>query len=267
MSTAPYHPVVFGPYKSRRVGQSLGINPTPSPRGACPKDCVYCAGADPTTGPIINRISQAPSAGVIVTSAARRIMGMSKGGEKLACITLSGNNEPTTHPNLLEITENLRDLRNKWFPKAKLCLLSDTPHLDTPDLSHAIEIYDFPVLRFEWGSAKTFTSFTGRPGTELKKLVDFYSSLERLVIQARFVQGSPDNCSEKELAAWVRKIGEIGPDSVQIMTLPRKGGQGAVGRLTKCKPVTDAKLKSIAALVVEKTQIPTIAYSATGKLS
>ena len=129
MSTAPYHPVVFGPYKSRRVGQSLGINPAPSPREGCPKDCVYCGGAEDGAAPIINRVSQAPSAGVIVTSAARRIIDMSKGGEKLACITLSGNNEPTMHPHLLEITENLRDLRNKWFPKAKLCLISDIPHL------------------------------------------------------------------------------------------------------------------------------------------
>ena len=70
MSTAPYHPVVFGPYKSRRVGQSLGINPAPSPREGCPKDCVYCGGAEDGAAPIINRVSQAPSAGVIVTPTA-----------------------------------------------------------------------------------------------------------------------------------------------------------------------------------------------------
>ena len=267
MSTAPYHPVVFGPFKSRRVGQSLGINPTPNQREACPKGCIYCSGAESEKGPIIDRVSQAPSAGVIVTSAARRIISMSKGGEKLACITVSGNNEPTKHPKLLEITENLRDLRNKWFPKAKLCLMADIPHLDTPDLSHAIEIYDFPVLRFEWGSAKTFTAFTGRAGTELKKLVEFYSNLERFVIQAQFVQGGPENSSEKEITAWVRKIEEMGPDSVQVLTLPKGARGNSNPKLAKAKPVTDAKLKSIAALVTEKTKIPAIAYSATGKLS
>ena len=261
MSTAPYHPVVFGPYKSRRVGQSLGVNPSPSPREGCPKDCVYCAGAEGASGPIINRVSQAPSAGVIVTSAARRIIDMSKGGEKLACITVAGNNEPTMHPNMLEITENLRDLRNKWFPKAKLCLMSDYPFLDTPDLSHAIEIYDFPLLRFEWGSAKTFTALSGRPGTDLKKLVDFLGTLEHFIVQARFVQGGPENSSDKEVAAWIRKLQEIGPDSVQVMTIDGK----VKGK--KLKPVTDAKLKAIAALVTEKTEIPAIAYSAQGKLS
>lgn len=261
MSTAPYHPVVFGPYKSRRVGQSLGINPSPSPREDCPKDCVYCGGSNDGAAPIINRISQAPSAGVIVTSAARRIIGMSKGGEKLACITLSGNNEPTMHPHLLEITENLRDLRNKWFPKAKLCLMADIPHLDTPDLTHAIEIYDFPVLRFEWGSAKTFGAMTGRPGTELKGLVEFYSSLEHFIVQARFVTGSPENSSDKEVAAWIRKIAEIGPDSVQVLT----GSNVSKGK--KTKPLTDAKLKAIAERVTEKTEIPATAYGASGKLA
>jgi len=259
MSTAPYHPVVFGPYKSRRFGQSLGINLAPSPREDCPKDCVYCEGPD-STGPIINRVSQAPSAGVIVTSAARRIIEMSKGGDKLACITLAGNNEPTMHASLLEITENLRALRNKWFPKAKLCLMSDIPYQDTPDLVHALEIYDRPVLRFEWGSAKTFTAMTGRPGTELKSLVDFCAGLDRFVVQASFVQGGPENASDREVKSWIRKLKEIDPTEVQVMTIPDPG------RGKKPRPVSDSRLQAIAALVREQTEIPVTAYSADGKL-
>ena len=260
MSTAPYHPVVFGPYKSRRFGQSLGINLAPSPREDCPKDCVYCEGPD-SSGPIINRISQAPSAGVIVTSAARRIIEMSKGGDKLAGITISGNNEPTMHAALLEITDNLRALRNKWYPKAKLSILSNHPCLETPDLVHALEIYDQPVVRFEWGSAKTFTAMTKRPGTELKELIEFLSGLERLVVQASFVQGGPENSTDKEVKSWIRKISEIAPTEIQVLTIPDPG------RGKKPRPVTDAKLKTIATQVHEATEIPTTAYSAAGKLA
>src|SRR5262245_3164360 len=120
MAQAAFHSVVYGPTKSRRLGHSLGINPVPSSRESCEATCVYCLKGTPDGVPILSRANQLPSAGVIVTSAARRIIELSKAGEKIESITVAGNGDPTKHTNLLEIAENLRDLRNKWFNKASL---------------------------------------------------------------------------------------------------------------------------------------------------
>src|SRR5205814_10609511 len=34
--------VIFGPYESRRLGRSLGVNPLPKGSRLCNFDCVYC---------------------------------------------------------------------------------------------------------------------------------------------------------------------------------------------------------------------------------
>src|SRR5690242_9186311 len=114
MTNPPFHAVVYGPIKTRRLGLALGINPVPTQTGNCPPECVFCKTGQADAVPIVTRINSAPSAGVIVTAAARRIIGMSKASEKLECIVISGNQDPTRHNQLLTITENLRDLRNKW---------------------------------------------------------------------------------------------------------------------------------------------------------
>ena len=42
MSTIFFHKIVFGPIKSRRLGNSLGINLLPDNGKLCSFDCIYC---------------------------------------------------------------------------------------------------------------------------------------------------------------------------------------------------------------------------------
>jgi wyosine [tRNA(Phe)-imidazoG37] synthetase (radical SAM superfamily) len=245
-----YHSVVYGPIKSRHLGQSLGINPIPGPRQNCPSPCVYCDTGTPDGEPVISRAGKLPSAGVVVTAAARRIIEMSKGGDKITSITVAGNGDPTLHPRILEITENLRDLRNKWFPKASLNLISRAPSFDSPNLARALSIYDKPIFEFSAGSAKTYTALTRRSGAQYKALVELCTGLSKLVVQAVFVTGGPDNSTEKEIASWIRKLEEIQPREIQITTVPTVRGQ-------KPKPLTAKKLEAIAEQVGEKTGLAT----------
>jgi wyosine [tRNA(Phe)-imidazoG37] synthetase (radical SAM superfamily) len=253
-----YHSVVYGPIKSRRLGQSLGVNPIPGPREECPSPCIYCATGTADGEPVLSRAGKLPSAGVVVTAAARRIIEMSKGGDKVASITVGGNGDPTMHPKLQEITENLRDLRNKWFPKADLCLISPSAVFSTPGLAHSLSIYDKPIFEFSWGSAKTFTSFTRRTGEDFKQLVTLCTGLEKLIVQGVFVTGGPDNANEKEIASWIRKVEEIQPREIHVMTIPAVRGQ-------KPKPVTAKKLESIAAAVTEKTGIAATVFASAAQ--
>jgi wyosine [tRNA(Phe)-imidazoG37] synthetase (radical SAM superfamily) len=245
-----YHSVVYGPVPSRRFGKSLGINPIPSPKDGCPKDCVYCETGTPDGEPVAGRVGKAPSAGVVVTSAARRIIELSKGGEKIASILVAGNNEPTMHPGLQEITENLRTLRDKWFPKADLCLLSETPDVETPDLAHSLSLYDKAAVRFEWGSGRLFTSMTKRTAEEYKALIELLTAAERFVVQAVFIT---TNSTQKEITSWIRKLEEIRPAEVQVLTVPASSKSP--------KPLAASKLEKIAATVTEKTGIPATAFA------
>lgn len=209
-----------------------------------------CLLIEPTCSTL--RRNQFPSQALIVTNAARRLIELSKAGDKLQHIVVLGEKDPTLHPDFRAISENLRELRNKWFPRTALCLLSDANALDRPDVRIALSIYDKPILRLEAGTQKTFRSLTGEKKGDFKQHVDLISRLElgRLILQARFVQGAADNSTETELRSWLKHVADVHPAAVQIYTLPRPDVK------KKLKPVPLNRLEKIAAQVNEKTGIP-----------
>lgn len=245
MSTVPYHAIVYGPNKSRRWGTSLGVNPVPTPRNACGPDCVYCKTGVAASAPIISRVKGIPSSGVVVTSVARKLIEMQRAGEKIESITVTGDSDPTAHTHLLEISENLRDLRNKWFPKAELALISDSLALSCPELRAVCTIYDQPLLRFDWGTAKTYEAFRPQAEIEYKVLYERLAQVDRIMLQATFVQGALDNSSDKEVTAWLKKVEELRPREVHLMT-PEGVRKGV-------KPISNTRLEEIAAKVMERT--------------
>ena len=251
MNNATPHAVVFGPFRTRHLGSALGINAAPSLREDCGPECVFCQTGAPESVPILSRPGQLPSAGVIVTNAARRLIELSKAGEKLDAVALLSNGEATKHGDLQEISENLRDLKAKWFPKASLVIFSEALDFDAPSLRHVLGIYDRVVVRFEWGTAKTFTAMTGRPGTDLKRLMDTIRVLDKLVLQACFVTGKTSNASDSEVKNWIKKVEEVKPREVLVGTLDGIAKRGAA-----YKPVSPAQLEAIASELTEKTGIP-----------
>ena len=90
----------------------------------------------------ISRDNRLPRTAVVVTLAARELMRLSKEGEKLEHIVVVGSEvDPTLHPGFREISENLRALRQKWFPRAKLVLISNAPSIDSAEVRIALGIY------------------------------------------------------------------------------------------------------------------------------
>jgi len=226
-------PIFSGPLKSGRLGATLGVD-----LGS--QDMALA----------VSRENRMPRASVVVTTAARHIIRISKAGEKIETIAVYGSAaDPTLHPAFREITENLRDLRNKWFAKAKLCLVLDEPRLEDPLLRHVLGIYDRVYLRMDWGTAKTFAAMTGRKSTEFANYLDNLSHVEHLVVQARFVRGDVDNSTEAEVKAWIKKLAEIKPREVAILNSDNKGGK-------KSRVAPKSRLAEIAAEVTEKTGIP-----------
>jgi hypothetical protein len=248
MSAADHHSIVFGPFSSPLLGTSLGINIAPSRRTKETEGSVYDQTHPEEAGPIIRMRRTVPTPGVIITSAARRMIELSRAGEKLETLLVTGNLEPTSHPELVEVVENLRELRDKWYPKAALALVSDAIDVDAVHLRHALGMFDKPVVRFEWGTAKAFASATGRPGTDLKRIVEALAGLERLMLQATFSDGKGGNATPTEVRNWIKKVDEVHPREVHLGTVAaRKGGP---------KPLSADRLGKLAAEVTEKTGIP-----------
>ena len=130
--------LITGPKVTERWGRSIFIN----------------AGSNGTTLAVSREI-RIPRASVVVTLAAQELMRLSKNGDKADHIVLIGSDvDPTQHPDFREISDNLRELRNKWFPRAKLVLISDDPDLESAETRIALGSYDFNVFRLESGTPR-----------------------------------------------------------------------------------------------------------------
>ncbi len=254
MTDAPHHAISFGPFASDQLGQCLGINIAPNRRTPETEGSIYDRTGPAETEPIISLRRKVPTPGVVITSAARRIIELSRAAEKVEALVVTGNKEPTSHPELVQIVENLRELRDKWYPKAALCLVSDSIDVEPVNLRHVLGMFDKPIVRFEWGTAKSFTAATGRPGTDLKRIVDALTGLDRLILQACLTLGKGAEGADSELKSWVKKVGEIRPREVHLGTVDGKSeARGARG--PDARPLPAARLEQIASELLEKTGI------------
>ncbi len=252
MSEASHHSIVFGPFQSPSLGTCLGINIAPARRSKQTEGSVFDKIAPDAGEPIISMRRKMPTPGVIVTSAARRIIELSKAGEKYESLVVTGNLEPTDHPELVEVIENVRQLRDKWMGKAALCLVSRDLNPEAAHLRHVLGMFDKPIVRFEWGTAKAFQSDTKRPSSDLKALVDLLTGLDKLILQASFTDGKDGNSAAAEIKNWIKKVGEIRPREVHLGSPDGKSAKG----------LTAARLEKIAAELVETTGVPAHVFAA-----
>ncbi len=227
MFAAVLERVLQGPEESERFGRHLRVDPT-------------CDSSRP---------GQFPTQAVVVTTAARKLIELSKAGEKLQTLLLQGERDPMLHPDIREIAENLRELCNKWYPKAHFALEADALRLDTAEYRHLLTLFHRPIVRFEAGTQKVFGALSGEKPQALKQAVENLQriELERWVLQARFQKGPVDNSTEAEVRAWVAHLKSLRPAQVQIYTVPKGHADKTL------KPVTKARLEAIAGEVTEKT--------------
>ena len=198
------------------------------------------------------RQNRLASQAVVITAVARRLISLSREGLKIhAVLVEAGDLDPTAHPEFNAITENLRELINKHFNKAKLILVSEHPDLAQAQARHAVGLYDLPILRLDAGTQKTFKALTGDSGDVFRSRVQSMARLEteRLIVETRFVKTPADNSGDVELRHWLKHLEEIRPAKVRIYT-PNK----PIGKTIK--PIPKKRIGEIAEMVNEKIGVP-----------
>jgi hypothetical protein len=232
--------MVTGPLETKRFGRTLVIDISA-----------------PQVALTARRGLSLPRASLIVTTAAREIIILAREAVKVDTIVVVGSDgDPSNHPDLREITENLRALRDKHLPRAKIRVFTATRDLTSYDLRSTLAMYDRVHLQFEWGSAKVFSAVTGEKPTQFATLVKHASSFDHLVIEANFFKGpeDKDNSVDAEVKLWIKKLQELKPQEIHI--LPGVGSGAAGGPNTgagKVKPAAKSRRDEITEEVAEKT--------------
>ena len=201
MTTATTTPIVPGPLVTERLGRVLTVD--------------LCAAHDHMS---VAKDSVLPRSSLVVTTAATRMIELSKAGEKLQSIVIVGTSaDPTEHPDLRDATENFRALCDKWFPRAKLYIQTRSVDFSNDDVRAALSIYDRVFVRYEWGTSKGFTALTGAKGPQLASLTKDLHYFDHLILEASFYRGDADNTKDTEVKAWVKRVQEIKPIAVHVL--------------------------------------------------
>ncbi len=258
MATFLFDEIVFGPVKSRRLGVSLGINLLPVNKKICNFNCIYCeCGWTNDSG---KDMSNLPSRELVYEALDRKLSLMKENNQYPDVITYAGNGEPTLHPQFAGIIDDSIELRNKYFPDARIAVLSNAANITRPGIREALLKTDQNILKLDSACDRTIQlhnqpNRTIIAGDLIKELKKFNG---KLIVQTLFVRGTfkgtlIDNTTPGELREWLKAIDEIRPSEVMIYTISRDTPEG--GNLEK---VPLDELQDIAKMVNElgiKTQV------------
>lgn len=216
---------IIGPIHSRRLGISLGVNLLPANGKICSFDCLYCEcgwNAD-------HRGGRFPDAGEVVRELTEKLQEMSARGDKLDVITFAGNGEPTMHPDFDKVIDRTIELRNAYYPEAKVSVLSNATQMDNPRVHAALLKVDNNILKID-GAFDATIRLINQPASaaySIRRVVDGMKSFKgQLIVQTMFVRGEHngmkvDNTTPEEVAAWRDLMREIRPHQIMAYSLDR----------------------------------------------
>jgi wyosine [tRNA(Phe)-imidazoG37] synthetase (radical SAM superfamily) len=224
--TVIYPSPIFGPVHSRRLGVSLGINLLPADGKFCSFDCIYCEcgfNADHRAKlklPTREEVSEALEA---------RLKQMKAEGPAPDVLTFAGNGEPTGHPHFPEIMDDTLRLRDKYFPNAKVSVLSNATHIDRPEVHAALCRVDNNIVKLDTVDIDYIRAVDRPVGHyDLQRLVERMKAFNgHCIIQTMFMKGEfegrdVDNTTDRYVLPWIGVVKEIAPSRVMIYTIDRE---------------------------------------------
>ncbi len=224
--TVIYPSPIFGPVHSRRLGVSLGINLMPGDGKICTFDCVYCeCGFNKDFRPKLPR----PTREEVRAALEARLVDMQQNGPAPDVLTFAGNGEPTAHPRFPEIIDDTLALRDRYFPRAKVSVLSNSTFIHKPAVFAALNKIDNNILKLDTVD-EDYIRALDRP-TGKYAVADIIEGMKafkgRCIIQTMFLKGSYegrdlDNTSDRYVLPWLEKVREIAPRQVMIYTIDRE---------------------------------------------
>ncbi len=213
---------VFGPVPSRRLGQSLGVDPFP--QKVCNYNCVYCqlGRTQPLRG---ERRDLVPP---------ERILGQIEQGlagglaERVDYLTFVGRGEPLLCASLGWL---IRQVKGRW-PSLPVAVITNGSLLDRPEVREELASADLVMPTLDAADQATFRRIN-RPlgGLEIAAIIDGMVALRRqlagrLWVEVMLVPGLNDDADC--LAQLRDALERIAPDQVHINVAARPPAEGWV---------------------------------------
>lgn len=233
-----FHSTIFGPIHSRRLGVSLGVNLLPDDGKICSYDCLYCEagynaqGAGTTGMPTREQVRHDLEA---------KLANMSNAGDPLNVITFSGNGEPTLHPDFPGIVADTIALRDKYYPDAKVSVLTNGTQAHKPDVAAALRRVDNNIIKLDSAIRPTMRALD-RPSNPAYGPEEAMAAIAPLadscIVQTMLTRGTHDgrridNTTPAELDALIEAYRKLMPREVMIYSLDRPTPEKSLEKVSR----------------------------------
>ncbi len=154
---------------------------------------------------------------------------MSANGDPLNVITFSGNGEPTLHPDFHEIVNDVIALRDRYYPDAKVSVLTNSTRIFDKNVAEALKKVDNNILKLD-SAVESTMRLIDRPTSKeftVNKVVEGLKQFAGTgIIQTMILRGVHngayvDNTTDEEIEALIRAYMEIRPKEVMLYSLDR----------------------------------------------
>ena len=221
---------VFGPIFSRRLGSSLGINLLPQQGKICNFDCVYCEcgwnkdGLGDTMLPSTQDVRKALEA---------KLRACVESQTPIDSITFSGDGEPTLNPDFPEIVDVTLALRDQYYPKARVSVLSNATRCGMPGVFEALRRVDNAILKLDVATDAQAALVNKPAGTyHVENVVKDLERFEgNFVLQTMFLRG-PGWATEEWAEDWMKIVRKVRPREVMVYTIDRETPMAGLRKYT-----------------------------------
>ena len=212
---------VFGPIRSRRLGNSLGINLLPTKGKICNFDCIYCEcgwNADGRGDTVL------PTAAQVRSALEDKLCALMLEGTRIDSITFSGDGEPTLNPEFPRIIDDTLKLRDAFCPDAKVSVLSNATRVHLPEVFGALRKVDNPIMKID-APTDGLAALINRPapGYSVARVVEALKRFDGdFVLQTMFLRAPGfDSGTPEVLLPWMGIVRTLHPRLVQVYTIDR----------------------------------------------
>ena len=241
-----FNEIAYGPIHSRRLGVSLGMEIMPLEHKLCTFNCVYCECGwnEPVTHP------QLPTRAEVKAALEAKLQAVGA----IDVITFSGNGEPTLHPDFLGIIEDTCALRDRYCPKAKVSVLSNSTQLGRADVMKALRLCDNRILKLDAATDEMMRriDLPVNKNLRVQTIMEWLKQFEGdFILQTCFLRGAHngqpiDNTTDEELAAWYEAVEVLRPKQIMIYVIDRKTPEEQLVKIPR------ERMEAIAAPLIAK---------------
>ena len=221
---------VFGPIFSRRLGSSLGINLLPEEGKWCNFDCIYCECGWNADGMGDRRL---PTAAKVRRELERKLVECAEKGIPIDSITFSGDGEPTLNPAFPEIIDLTLELRDRFFPSAKVSVLTNATRIGKEEVFRALRKVDNPILKLD-APTDAQAALVNQPAGPYH-VADVVEAMLRFegdfVLQTMFLRADGFETADW-VEPWMDIVRRIRPREVMVYTIDRETPQQGLRKYT-----------------------------------